>query len=225
MKNMILISMVLAITACGKFEATTQCTTPIPPPTGQPTVLVVGDSISFGYLPFLQAALPQYEVLHSPCNGQNSEYTRYYISSWAASRDRFAAITFNNGMWDIADWSYQTDEQYANNLAYIGSVLKAKTDHIAFVLTTDVPVNAVGRYNDRVLDKNNVARRVMAGLGIPVIDLYTVSTHIDQYHVDPVQKDDVHFIELGYQALSIPIIQALDSMLHIHQDNGGNHEE
>lgn len=171
---------------------------------GKPTIAVFGDSISIGYTPTLQAKLTTNDVVHNPCNAMNTEWTKLNIDTWLDSRPYFEAIVFNNGLWDISEWDTVYPFQYAQNLAIIAEKIKHKTKHPIFVLSTMVPKGAEGRENSDIVVLNNIAVKVMAYEGIPVVDLYTLSLTLP--HPTPT---DPHYTASGYKTLGRKVLQGL----------------
>lgn len=200
--------------ACSKKQGSGICPAneALSVPTGAPTILIIGDSISIGYTPTIEAALkPAYDVVHNPCNAMTSTWTAQNIDAWLASRDTFEAITWNNGLWDIADWENISDTQYAENLHAIAQKIKAKTAHPLFVLTTEVLPATPHRNNADVINRNNIARDVMALEGIAVLDLYSVSQTAEH-----VSIDDAHFTEAGSQVLGEAVLESLDTLFGVN---------
>ncbi len=205
------ILILIGTAACHDPNAAPTCTgmETVTDPTGQPTVMVIGDSISIGYFPAIKAALVNRDVVHNPCNAMDSGWSAQHIDQWMTSRTSFEAITWNNGLWDVASWGPSSDAQYEANLHYIATALKAKSSKIIFVLTTQVLPGTDYRNNADVLAKNAVAIAVMASEGIPVVDLYTVSTTIQSEHVNPT---DVHYTDAGYGVLGAAVLGGLNSI-------------
>jgi len=182
----------------------------IPKSNGKPTVLVIGDSISMGYVKYVRAGLPDKQVVHNPCNAENTTNTLSKIDSWLDTRETFDTITFNNGMWDTAfsenDPFEVPIDEYAINIRAIAEKVKAKTDQPIFVLTTEAPadIEPLGK-NGRILLYNQAAEEVINDVGgIEIIDLYTVSTTIRGLH-----NEGVHFLPAGYQVLANAILDVI----------------
>jgi hypothetical protein len=112
----------------------------------------------------------------------NSNWTNEQIDYWLDSRATFEAITWNNGLWDTADWGPTSDAKYEANLHAIAAKIKAKTAHPLFVLTTEVLPGTLHENNANVIQKNSIAIAVMAAEGIPVLDLYSVSHRLVAEH-------------------------------------------
>lgn len=208
--------LIVILCSCGKKSSGGICPAneELPAATGAPTVLIIGDSISIGYTPTIEAALePAYDVVHNPCNAMTSAWTAQNIDTWLASRDSFEAITWNNGLWDIADWENVSDSDYAANLHSIAQKIKAKTAHPLFILTTEVLVGTPNRENADVVNRNNIARDVMLEEGIPVLDLYSISQTIVDEHVS---ADDVHFTDAGSQVLGEAVLDKLNELYGVN---------
>lgn len=181
--------------------------------TGDPTVLIIGDSISIGYTPEIALGLSGFDVVHNPCNAMTSTWTASQIDLWLASRPSFEAITFNNGLWDLADWINTPIVSYRDNLHLIAQKIKAKTTKPLFVLTTEVLPGTPNRIDANVLAYNQAAIAVMALEGIPVLDLYSVSQTIQHEHSNP---NDVHFTESGSSTLGQAILNELNVLYGIN---------
>lgn len=184
------------------------CSMSIPAADGRPSVLIVGDSISIGYTPHLKDTLTAYDVEHNPCNAMNTVNTRRRVADWLSARPHWDAVVWNNGLWDIADWSAVSDSAYETNLHVIAQQLKAHSSVVIFALTTEVPSGTEGRRNADVLTKNAIARTVMRAEGIPVVDLYSVSVTLSGQHPGP---GDVHYTAAGSQTLGDEVLRALST--------------
>lgn len=108
-----------------------------------PNVLVIGDSISLGYMPFLrQALLGKANVVHPPINCGSSrrhvESLHRWLGVYTEPGRRWDVITFNCGHWDGWDPNL-TKEQYLGNLQYILDTLSKTGAKLVWVTTTPVP--------------------------------------------------------------------------------------
>lgn len=214
MKKLGLLIALVFIASCGK-DATVICNSgeKMEASNGKETILVVGDSISIAYDDIMQETLTDHQVIHNPCNAMETTWTLSEIDGWLGQRDRFAAITFNNGLWDIAPWVRTPESVYRHNIRQIALKIKAKTDAPLFILTTKVPDNANdGRSDVNAQRLNQIAQEVMAELGIPVVDLYTKSDGLER-----VTPDDVHFTDAASRVLGQEI---LDQLLFAHGIGG-----
>jgi hypothetical protein len=174
----------------------------------RPDILVIGDSISIGYTTPLRESLgADIDVVHNECNAMYSANGVRKIDSWLAQRESFEVVTFNHGLWDIADWIGGTGPAYRENIRYVARRIKAKTARPYFVTTTEVLPGTPGRTNAKVEAYNAIALEVMAEEGIPVIDLYAASLMIRTEHVSP---DDVHFTDAGSRFLADVVLAELN---------------
>ncbi len=206
----LLIAGALALSACAPDQSGSGsvCTVSIPEAGAKQSILVMGDSISIGYTPTVRAALSTYDVVHSPCNANDSGFTADHVDEWLASRDSFEAIVFNNGLHDIEAGSreHTTPLEYEANLREVAEAVKGKTAHPLFVLTTAVLPGTPRFNNDDVIDRNQIAAAVMAEEGIPVLDLYSVSLSIPDEHLS---AGNVHYQAAGYETLGEAVVQSL----------------
>lgn len=210
-----LILLFLILSACAKPDAAPTCTGKevMAAATGQPSVLVIGDSISIGYTPTLKASLTNYDVVHNPCNAMTSTWTLQHVDKWLDSRTSFEAITWNNGLWDVADWISTPSAEYVSNLHHIAQKIKAKTAHPLFLTSTQVLPGTPNRVDANGVAFNVLAVQVMQSEGIPVLDLYSVSATIQVEHVTPT---DPHFTPAGYQILGNAVLSELNTLYGVN---------
>jgi lysophospholipase L1-like esterase len=191
----------------------------------KPKILIIGDSISIGYTPFVKENLAeQAEVFHNPGNAQHTGTGLQKIEKWIGDED-WDIIHFNWGLWDLcyrlpnAEKLGKKDkingvqtfsaEEYASNLDMLVSWIKNHTDaRLIFVTTTYVPVNELGRYKSDALKYNKAAKKVMAKNNITVNDIYKSSKSIHKKYGKG--DNDVHYTPEGYKALAEIISQFLE---------------
>lgn len=185
-------------------------------------VLVIGDSISIGYFPFVEKALaPGILALHNPGNGGSTRRGLDSLDSWLKNR-KWDLVTFNFGLHDLAYKDEQgrndltkgklsvTPEEYRENLEKIVLRLKKSARNILFVTTTVVPENSAGR---KVVDParyNQIALEVMKKHQVRVLDLYTPSLTI---HPATSQPGNVHYSPEGYRLLADELIKTIREIL------------
>lgn len=163
-----------------------------------PNVLVIGDSVSIGYKPYLP-----YKVTHFE-NARTSGYTLSHLQEWL-NDDQYDMIIWNNG---IHDSVYSTYEEYEANILQIEAILKTHTNKLFFVTTTK-GLNTY--YNDRVNNLNNIA---IHNLQINII-------HLNQYTQQLSTNnwiDEVHFTEEASKGLANFIQQSIKGVIHDNQD-------
>jgi len=183
----------------------------------KPRILIIGDSISIGYTPFVKDNLAsQTDVFHNPGNAQHTGTGLKKIDEWIGN-EHWDIIQFNWGLWDLCyrhpDSKVQgnrdkvngrityTIDEYASNLDSIVRILKTKTKaKLIFVTTTFVPENEAGRFQNDAIKYNDVAKKIMKKHSVLVNDLYEQSISIHQKFGKGL--DDVHYSTLGYERLS-----------------------
>lgn len=184
-------------------------------------VLIIGDSISIGYTPFVQKALaPGINVEHNPGNGGSTVRGIESIEKWLGDRE-WNVILFNFGLhdlvhkdslnkYDVNGKVAVTLDEYRKNLEVIVARFRETTATIIFITTTEVPENSVGRKVEDPAKYNKVALEVMKKNSIKVIDLYTLSLSV---HPQNSKPGNVHYTDKGYELLAAPLIKAINSAL------------
>ncbi len=187
-------------------------------------VLIIGDSISIGYTPFVEQALaPDVNIVHNPGNGGSTVRGVEKIDEWLDNRE-WDVILFNFGLHDLVhkDENNKYDvhngklsvtlKEYESNLEIIIARLRETTATLLFVTTTMVPENSAGRRTGDPERYNEVALKVMKRNGIGVVDLYTPSLTI---HPQNSKPGNVHYTPEGYSQLATHITDAIKSYLQI----------
>jgi len=185
-------------------------------------VLIIGDSISIGYTPFVERALaPDVLVAHNPGNGGSTVRGLENVEKWLDNR-QWDVILFNFGLHDLVYKDQQNKydvvngkvsvplEEYKKNLETIVSRLRETTATLIFVTTTTVPENSPGRKVGDPAKYNQAAQEVMKKNGIEVVDLYTASLSI---HPKNSKPGNVHYTPEGYQQLANHIIETINTAL------------
>ncbi len=194
-----------------------------PPLPAQPTVLIIGDSISMeksGYFEGLVQRLgPRYRVVHNPANGGDSANVLAHIQEWvtAAKPD---IIQFNSGLHDIRTGSGGTRQNrppdvYERNLREIVSYLKTNT-HARLIYALTTPVNDVWHHRARGFDRheadvqlyNQIAGRIMKENDIAINDLHEkiVSAGADSCFIN----DGVHMNDRGKAICAEAVAAAIE---------------
>lgn len=175
-----------------------------------PDVLIIGDSISIGYTPFVAQLLKgKANVIHNKGNSQGTTNGLTQLSSWLGNK-KWAVIHFNFGLHDLKhvteagtsknsnsfDDPQQADlATYTKNLSVITEKLKNTGSPLIFATTTPypdgvkparLPADAV-KYNEKAIE-------IMKKNDVQVNDLYN---HILP-HLKQLQKPvNVHFSSEG----------------------------
>ena len=179
-------------------------------------VLILGDSISMGYTPFVTNMLFDEAIVIRPnenCAGTTKGVQK--IDAWLAlAGGSWDVITFNFGLHDLkhvkADGKNSNDPSdprqaepavYERQLREIVTKLEATNASLIFVTTTPVPPGGVRPHRnvEDVLRYNDIGRRVMADHDIAVLDLYEfASARLE----DIQQPVNVHFSSRGSRELA-----------------------
>ncbi len=192
-----------------------------------PNVLIIGDSISIGYTPFVQSALKgKANVVHNPGNAQHTGTGLEKLDEWLGD-NRWDIIHFNWGLWDLAYRSEQskvygnrdkingtvtfTPEEYRKNLEELVIRLKKTGAKLVFATTSFVPQGEAGRVFGDDVRYNRVAKNVMKHHHVQVNDLNKLSKKIHRKHKKA--EGDVHFTSEGYRLLAQPVIDVISKNL------------
>jgi acyl-CoA thioesterase-1 len=195
-------------------------------------VLVLGDSISIGYYPFVKELMKDNATVTRPFkkngNAENCQGTTNgikHIDKWIGDT-KWDVIHFNFGLHDIKhvhpetgansnnpDDPHQADpKQYEKNLREIVGKLKSTGAKLIFATTTpypDVglkPLRKPGMYKKY----NKVALKIMKENGIEVNDLCAfVIPRMEEL----MRPNNVHFTEKGSEALAKQVVAKISKVL------------
>ena len=174
-----------------------------------PRVLLIGDSISIGYTPYVRTQLNGKVNVHRiPQNGSNTQTGLDKLDEWLRG-EQWDVIHVN---WGLHDLKYlkdgklnfmgaqvHTPEQYRKNLNTLATRLKATKAQIIWCMTTPVPKGASGRVSDQAIEYNAIAREVMTQHAIPINDLHAYMTPTLATYQRPA---NVHFTPEGSEHLA-----------------------
>ncbi len=91
-------------------------------------ILIIGDSISIGYTPFVQKALKHKAIVaHNPGNGQFTANGISKLADWIGS-EKWDIIQFNWGLWDLCYRNSSSNEQ-GNRDKINGKLTTSPTDY------------------------------------------------------------------------------------------------
>lgn len=214
--------------ACG-FEL---CNKTVVPPQipGKQQLLVIGDSISFGWQARVQANLTQWQVTHAgdhPDNGfgsrdnnGNTNWIRHCLDGWLTTHpDRWDLILINAGLHDLAsDNQHVALPTYSILLAQSISLLQARTKaKIVWLSTTPVPTDPPmplfpRRLQSDVMAYNNAAEIIVAAENLRTCDLFAAVTAVcgGNYSTCPLQKESgIHFEVAGWNVLAAKVLNCI----------------
>jgi len=180
-----------------------------------PQVLIIGDSISLGYMkPLVKMLEGKAVVRHNPGNAGHTGMGLANIKRYIAKGD-WDVIHFNWGLWDLCYRNPKsknqgrrdkvngkvthTLEQYEANLRELVKELKTTDAKLIWGSITPVPDGEAGRIKGDDLKYNAVAAKIMAENQIPVNDLHA---HMTKRLKDFEKKGDVHYSAAGSKYLA-----------------------
>ncbi len=189
-----------------------------------PRVLLIGDSISYGYLPFVQGILTnKMDVVHAPGNNASTAYGLAHLDAWLGT-DRWDVIHFNWGLHDMKYIDGLTNmtavskgkqwvpvEQYEPNLRLLVRRLKKTGAKLVWCTTTPVPEGVFGRVPKTELAYNAAALRVMRSEGVQVNDLHAFVGSPEQRLAMGGKPKDVHYTDTGSKALADEVVKAIET--------------
>ncbi len=227
MKRSAFLSSLLCLTTASTFAADAAA---------KKRLLILGDSISIGYTPYVQKMLANEMVVIRPtkngkpenCSGTTSGMAN--LDRWLQLEGgKWDVIHFNWGLHDLkhvkagdaksaasdlaTDPPQATVEVYEKHLREIVAKLKATGAKLVFAATTPVPDEPmkVYRANADVIRYNEAALRVMKDNNIAVNDLYTfVKPRMKELQIQPA---NVHFVPAGSEALAAEVVKSVKAAL------------
>ncbi len=181
-----------------------------------PNVLIIGDSISIGYTPYVIKALEgKANVVHNEGNAQHTGTGLQKLDKWLGNT-KWDVIHFNWGLWDLCYRSEQskvygnrdkingtvtfTPEEYAKNLEKLVIRLQQTKAKLIFATITYIPKEEAGRFFGDDKRYNKVAVKIMKKHNIQINKLNAVSRRIHKKYKK--EEGDVHFTPEGYELLA-----------------------
>jgi acyl-CoA thioesterase-1 len=194
-------------------------------------VLILGDSISIGYTPFVREMLAGMATVVRPtvANGDKAEncagtnYGKDQIERWLQLEGgAFDVIHFNFGLHDLKHVDPDTGKNsndpihphqaklksYTAQLRSIAQELQASGAQVIFATTTPVPEGDVRPFRDPedVVKYNAAAWGVMSELGIPINDLHGFALP----RLAEIQHPaNVHFTPEGSRLLAERVVEGV----------------
>ncbi|MBB6324907.1 hypothetical protein FHS59_000522 [Algoriphagus iocasae] len=191
-------------------------------------ILIIGDSISIGYTPFVQEYFSDQAIIyHNPGNAEHTGTGIQKIEEWIGEED-WDIIQFNWGLWDLA-YRHPDSKEYGNrdkvngkitssleeyeqNLDSLVTFIQKKTDaKLIFATTTYVPKKEAGRFAKDAQRYNKVAKSIMKKHGVLINDLYPPSKKI--HSKLGLGETDVHYTPEGYKELGKIVYEFLKDEL------------
>ncbi|MEM7433796.1 MAG: SGNH/GDSL hydrolase family protein [Myxococcota bacterium] len=183
-----------------------------PPPSGSsslPNVVFIGDSISRGYYPYVEASLKDIATPHRPPGNHSATWEGLaHLDEWLEGPS-WDVVHFNFGLHDIHRSSL---EQYEQNLERIVKRLQQTGAKLVFATSTPV-LEGTPRFDGRSSEPyNQVALRVMSRAGgVEINDLHALAVAHPEYQ----RPRDLHFTDEGYAALGEQVAQSIRKTLEV----------
>lgn len=206
------------------FSAETAHQPQTPPPL--PNVLVIGDSISIGYMTPLEKLLKdKAHVVHNPGNATHSGNGLAKLDEWLGDT-KWDVIQFNHGLHDLKyldvdGKSARTKEgahiqvpieKYKENLEAIVLRLKKTGAKLIFATTTPYPDKVEGPLREKgdAERYNAAALEVIKRHDVAIDDLYTfISPRLAELQL----PNNVHFSDKGYEVLAEEVAEHIQAAL------------
>ncbi len=197
----------------------------VPDVPGLPRVLILGDSISIGYMVGVRERLQGQANVHRP--SENCGETARGVASldkWLGEK-KWDVIHFNFGLHDVkyldAAGKYVTPDkgrqvatlaEYEANLRAIVARLNKTGAKLIFATTTPVPAKSSGRVENDEVRYNEVAVRVMKGLGVAIDDLHAF---VKPRQARIQRPNNVHFTDAGSAELAEVVAASIKTALPV----------
>ncbi len=197
------------------------------PSTESPRILIIGDSISIGYTPFVAEMFQgRAEVVHHEGNAQHTRTGLAKLDQWLGE-EPWDLIHFNWGLWDLCYRHPDSENQgkrdkvrgtlttsledYEANLEKLVRRLKKTGAKLVWGNTSYVPAGEAGRIQGDELNYNRVARTVMARHGVKVNDIHSLTAEFPgEWFRAP---GDVHYTPKGYQVIATQVVDTVETLM------------
>ena len=185
----------------------------------QPKVLLIGDSISIGYEPYVSRALTgEFRVVHNESNGGDTTNVLANLEAYLLADGDAEIVHFNAGLHDIKRRRDEPGlqvplEAYRRDLTEIVRRLKQTASRLIWATTTPVIYErhhankSFDRRPEDVSAYNAAAREIMDQAGIPVADLNAVVVAAGTEKL--VCDDGVHMTDEGYRLLGDAVVEGI----------------
>ena len=192
-----------------------------------PDVLIIGDSISIGYMqPVVAALRGKANVARPNTNCGNTKRGLEQIEDWLGD-ESWSVIHFN---WGLHDLCYRNPEStvqgkrdklngvqdveihdYRRNLETLVNRLRQRGAALIFATTTYVPEGEAGRFTGDEVKYNEIAAAVMEANDIPLNDLHALSASFEpELFTEP---GNVHYTPEGSARLGAQVAATIEAAL------------
>lgn len=191
-----------------------------------PRVLLIGDSISIGYTPYVQEGLDG--IARVDRNKGNAQFTGVglqKIDEWLGDVP-WNVIHFNWGLWDMYGWEYthedRSPETYGARLQMLVERMQKTGAHLIWATTTPAcpgpeismrerfdTLAVIGESEERLY--HETAESVMRTHGVSINNLYDAI--LPSRAKFSLGNDNVHYDPAGYRFLGNLVAQAIRERL------------
>jgi len=188
-----------------------------------PRVLIIGDSISLGYTPYVAEALEGEAVVeHNAGNAGPTQRGLERIELWLGGDKKWDVIQFNWGLWDMYRWQYKKYDQgpqaYEKNLEKLVTRLEKTGAKLIWATTTPACPKPEHKIHILVTPETQkkyreAALRVMKKHDVAIDDLYTFIAPVRDRYARSKRGNDVHYSKEGYQQLAGRVVEAIRAAL------------
>jgi len=166
-------------------------------------VLYIGDSISCGTRTFANK-LSNGEILFDGFGTSKALDNPYFFDSlsvFVKQENKRDAVIFNNGLhgWHLSEEEYERLYE-----EFLDKLLNKFCDVPVMPVLTTFVTNEM-YYNDRVIVRNEIVKKLATAKNLNIIDLYTVS----EINKNLLCGDGVHFVDSGYEALANEVLKII----------------
>ena len=200
-----------------------------------PRVLIIGDSISIGYTPYVTRLLAQEALVkHNQGNAQHTGTGLKDLDRWLGDT-KWDVIHFNWGLWDLCYRSPESRVQgqrdkirgsittplkhYQKNLEQLVRLLEKTGAKLIWANTTIVPEGDVCRFVGDDKKYNEVAASVMKKHGIKIDDLYRLTKGFPSDLF--AGSGNVHYTQDGYRIIADQVTDIIRRALRGEQGDCG----
>jgi lysophospholipase L1-like esterase len=178
-----------------------------------PRVLLIGDSITRGYGPQVEADLKGKAYVGRMATSKSlGDPALLQEVALVLQEQAFDVIHFNNGMHGAG----YSEEEYAAALPALLATLRryAPNAKLIWASTTDVRQRnhpeTVDPKTDRIVQRNRAAAAIVQQENIPIDDLFSLVRGHPDYHA----QDGVHFSDKGSEILAAQVSDSIAKLLH-----------
>jgi hypothetical protein len=192
-----------------------------------PDVLIIGDSISIGYMqPVVSGLRGKANVARPNTNCGNTSKGLAQLEDWLGDVS-WSVIHFNFGLHDLCYRNPESEEQghrdkvngvrdvepedYRRNLGTLLDRLQQTGATLIFATTTVVPEGEAGRFVGDELKYNQIAREVLVDHDVTLNDLHALSASFaPEFFVAP---GNVHYTPEGSARLGAQVVAMIEARL------------